>query len=97
MAITKGKSLVYSNSVIDSLSPNNKSSKRSLSTCRLANHRISAHRVTISDYDTHHDKIGNADQYIFIVRCHRCNLEWMEVWRTSKWFIHNNNKNEISY
>lgn len=63
MAITEGKSLVYSNTVIDSLSPNNKSSKRSLSTCRLANHHISAHRVTISEYNTNHDKTGSADQY----------------------------------
>jgi hypothetical protein len=89
MVITKGESLVYSSKDSHSLRINN--SSRSLSTCRLTNHHISAQRVTIRDYNTHYDKIGNADQYIFIVRCHRCNSEWSERWRTSKWFIQNNN------
>lgn len=90
MAITKGKSLLYSSE--DSHRPNNNNSK-SLSTCRLANHRLSARRVTIKDYNTRYDKIGNADQYIFIVSCHSCKSEWTELWRTSKWFIQNNSKN----
>jgi hypothetical protein len=93
MVITKGESVVYYSKDSHSLSNNNSSG--SLPTCRLANHYISAQRVTIRDYNTHYDKIGNADQYIFIVRCHRCNLKWIELWRTSKWFMRKNNCNRI--
>jgi hypothetical protein len=41
--------------------------------------------------------IGNADQYTFIVKCHRCNSEWIELWRTYKWFMQNNSYNKNSY
>jgi hypothetical protein len=93
MTVAKGENLVYSSK--DSHSLSNKK-QRILSTCRLANHHISAQRVTITDYNTHYDKIGNADQYIFIVRCHRCNSEWIELWRTSKWFTQNNNNKKTT-
>jgi hypothetical protein len=73
MAIAKEESLVYSSEDGQNLSNNNSSG--SLLIYRLANHHISAQRVTIRDHNTHYDKIGNADQYIFIVRCHRCNLD----------------------
>jgi hypothetical protein len=29
----------------------------------------------------------------FLVICQDCCREWIELWRTSKWFIQNNNKN----
>ena len=92
MAITRGEGLLCSKKNSQSL--NNKNSKEHLSTCRLANHHISARRVTIRDYNTHYDERGNADRNVFIVRCHRCNLEWTELWTTSKWFIRNNNYNK---
>ena len=66
-----------------------KNSQDSLPACRLANHQLSAQRVKIQDYNTYYDKIGIADQYIFIVRCHSCKSEWTELWRTSRWFIRN--------
>jgi hypothetical protein len=91
VAITKREGLAYYSKDSHSLSNNN---SRSLPICRLANHHISARRV-IKDHNTHYDKIGIADQYIFIVRCHLCNLEWIELWRTSKWFMQNNNCNKI--
>ncbi len=90
MAITRGEGLLYSKKNSHSLS----NSRGHLSTCRLANHHISARRVTIRYYKTHYDERGNADQYLFIVRCNRCNLEWTELWTTSKWFIRNNNYNK---
>ena len=74
---------------------NKNNSEKYLSTCRLANHPLSAQRITIETYDSHHyDKIDNADQYVFIVRCHSCKSEWTEVWRKSLWFIRNNS-NEV--
>jgi hypothetical protein len=94
MAITERESLGYYSK--DGHSPSNTNSGRSLPTCRLANHHISAQRVTIIDHNTHYDKMGIADQYNFIVRCHRCNLEWIELWRTSKWFMQKNNCNKIA-
>jgi hypothetical protein len=74
MVITNGESLVYYSKDGHSLCNNN--SNGSLPICRLANHYITAQRVTIRDYNTHYDKIGNADRYVFLVRCHRCSLEW---------------------
>ena len=92
MVITNGESLVYYSKDDHSLCNNN--SNGSLPICRLANHYITAQRVTIRDYNTHYDKIGNADRYVFLVRCHRCSLEWKELWTTSKWFMQNNNYNK---
>ena len=88
MAITKEENLVHYSKNSNSLNNNNR--RESLLTCRLANHHISAKRVSITDYNTHYDKIGNADRYVFIVRCHHCNLGWTELWTTSKWFMKSN-------
>ena len=92
MAVIEGETLVYSSSR-NAYQDENNNSQGSLSACRLANHQLSAQRVKIGDYNTHCDKIGIADQYIFIVKCHSCKSEWTELWRTSRWFIRNNNKN----
>src|SRR5215216_8025510 len=89
MAVIEGKTLVYSPSR-NSYKDKDKNSQDPLPGCRLANHQLSTQRVKIEDYNTHCDKIGIADQYIFIVRCHSCKSEWIELWRTSRWFIRNN-------
>lgn len=59
--------------------------------CRFNNHQLSAQRIEI--IGGHHNDNNNecfADQYLFIVICRECNLEWTELWRTSRWFIRNN-------
>ncbi|MDQ3838578.1 MAG: hypothetical protein M3297_04845 [Thermoproteota archaeon] len=65
MAITRGEGLLYSKRIVRvSITKN---SKGHLSTCRLANHHISARRVTIRDYNSHYDERGNSDRYVFLV------------------------------
>lgn len=91
MAIIEGETLVYSSR--NAYQDEDKNIQDPSPACRLANHKLSAQRVKIEDYNTHCNKIGTADQYIFIVRCHSCKSEWTELWKTSRWFIRNNKNN----
>jgi hypothetical protein len=64
---------------------------RSLAGCRLNEHRLSAEKITIKNR-AHFDLL----ECIFKVKCHDCNLEFREVWRTSTWFIINCNAKKIA-
>jgi hypothetical protein len=91
MAIIKGETIVYSSKI----EPRDSSirGQNSLPACRLTNHRLSSQRVEIKDIKYNDDddtKRFTADQYVFLVKCHNCNREWTELWRTSRWFIANN-------
>ena len=55
----------------------------------MKNHHLSAERVEVKGSSScrHNSKYDIADQCILLVMCHDCNLEWKEIWRTSRWFI----------
>jgi hypothetical protein len=57
--------------------------------CRMNNHHLSAERVEVKGSRScrHNSKYDIAYQCILLVACHDCNLEWKEIWRTSRWFI----------
>lgn len=94
MALTEEKTLVYSSKIQHRYSSSSHS-QNSSPTCRLANHQLSAQRVEVKDISYNDDGDNTkrcivADQYVFLVICHNCNLKWTELWRTSRWFIKNN-------
>jgi hypothetical protein len=75
---------------------NNNDLQGSFINCRLNNHYLSAQRVEMKDGNSHYDKRGIADRYIFMIRCHECNLEWKELWRASIWFIMNSKNDYVT-
>jgi hypothetical protein len=64
--------------------------QNSLFGCRINNHYLTAKRINV-DTISNTMKSEITDQCIFLVKCNDCNLEWKELWRTSRWFIVNNN------
>ncbi|HEY9387214.1 MAG TPA: hypothetical protein VIP70_09240 [Nitrososphaeraceae archaeon] len=75
---------------INSVKNNNIHRYNSLFGCRINNHYLTAKRIKVDTFsDTMKSDI--TDQCIFLVKCNDCNLEWKELWRTSRWFITNNN------
>jgi len=96
MAVLEKKISIHPDNYNKANNNNNNDLQGSFINCRLNNHHLSAERIDMKDGSSHYDKIGISDQYIFMIRCHDCNLKWKELWRTSRWFILNSKNDYVT-